>query len=239
MIIAETKALISEEDWVRLRLWYLANGRHGLPWRQKITPWSILLAETLLHRTQADAVAKLFPSLIQEFPSPSSVVEHPQHWIDRTKSLGLTWRSKTFLKACEILIREYRGNVPGEQANLMALSGVGNYAADAVGCFGFGDPTVLVDTNTIRLANRIAGIDLSPTRHRSKAVRETVRRLGPDGCSADSSENLALLDLAAKVCKPTSPRCPNCPVQRSCSTGTAENCSENRNNVSVGGDGGY
>ena len=121
----------------------------------------------------------------------------------------------------------------------MALSGVGNYVADAVGCFGFGDPTVLVDTNTIRLANRIAGIDLCTSRHRSKAVREIVRRLGPNACSADSSDNLALLDLAAKVCKPTSPLCLKCPVQRSCSTGTAKICPENNVSVSVGEDGGY
>ena len=105
MIVVQTKALISGEDWARLRLWYRANGRHGLPWRHNITPWSMLLAETLLHRTKADAVAKLFPALIQEFPSPSSVVEHPERWIDSTNSLGLTWRSKTFLKACEILIQ--------------------------------------------------------------------------------------------------------------------------------------
>ena len=41
-----------------LLAWYERNGRHDLPWREpERTPFELLLAEILLQRTTAEAVA--------------------------------------------------------------------------------------------------------------------------------------------------------------------------------------
>ncbi len=181
MSAAPCDPLLENRDWHRLRAWYGLRGRHGLPWRRARSPWRVLLAETLLHRTRADTVARVYPAASSGFPSPKAVVDRPELWRELTRPLGLSWRAETFIAACSELVREHAGRVPDERAALERLPGIGHYSANAVICFGFGRNAALVDTNTIRLAARISGERLDPSRHRSRAVREAVARLRPDG----------------------------------------------------------
>src|SRR5262249_386027 len=123
-----------------------------------------------------------------------------------------------FVDCCNTLVKQYDGRVPGDPTALESLPGVGHYVAGAVRCFGFGIRSVLIDTNTIRLASRISGQDLLPENHRSLATKRLVSRLaGKDGL--DAADGYALLDLAALVCVPREPRCPSCPVRRDCAFG--------------------
>ena len=105
--------------------------------------------------------------------------------------------------------------VPDNWQQLVAIPGVGDYIASAVLCFAFNRSTVLMDTNTQRIARRVLG----------KATKQPVWRLrlslhelaGPRG--ADVQWNRALLDLGALVCRARAPRCGDCPVQAHCATG--------------------
>lgn len=214
-------SLLGVRDWQRLRSWYRHHGRHHLPWRKNRSPWRILVAETLLHRTRADTVAALYPAIIGEFSSPGAVLDQPERWHAMTKPAGLVWRSEAFIRSCTELVLRHEGQVPIIPEGLLALPGVGHYVAAAVRCFGFGEPAILVDTNTIRLTGRVAGMDLDPSRHRTRAVRGAVARLRPDGRLPDADDNFALLDLAALVCTPRAPQCIVCPLREGCVTGHA------------------
>ena len=211
--------LLSRADWVSLRRWFRRHGRHAFPWRHKPTSWRILVAETLLRRTRADIAARLYPSLLNEFPDPAAVVQRPQRWRDLTAPLGLAWRADTFVRACKALIEKHAGRIPTSEDALLALPGVGHYVARGVRCFGFGKASVLVDTNTIRLSSRLSGSKVDPTRHRSRDIQQLVARLGPSGRALGANDNFALLDLAALVCLPHDPKCHACPVATSCATG--------------------
>lgn len=114
---------------------------------------------------------------------------------------------------------QHDGRVPDSRRALMNLPGVGHYVASAVRCFGFGIREVIVDSNTIRLAARISGEALDRSRHRSLKVRAMVARLSEYSNSLGPDDNYALLDLAAKICRPSKPRCRECPVQPGCATG--------------------
>lgn len=216
---AHNGPLLSAGDWGRLRKWYRQYGRHGLPWRSLKDLWALLVAETLLHRTKAETVARIFTDVIEEFSSPEPVLSRPDRWIEVTSSLGLIWRTRTFVDMCRVLAYRYNGRVPQERKELLALPGVGNYVADSVLCFGLGQPTILVDTNTIRLTVRISGTPLYPAHHRTSRVRRAVHRLGKDGALLSGEDNLALLDLAALICTPRDPGCLKCPLQETCVTG--------------------
>jgi A/G-specific adenine glycosylase len=195
------------------------SGRHWLPWRQEPNPWRVLLAETVLHRTRADIAAIIYARLLTEFRDPATVVASPSRWRDLVRSAGLAWRAEAFLKCCEVLVKEYGGRVPSDLAFLEALPGVGHYTANAVRCFGFGMASVLIDTNTIRLASRISGEVAPKERHRARYVQQLVARLGDGGVPPSAEDNFALLDLAAVVCLPNKPICSECPVQMMCATG--------------------
>ncbi|GEM_PF-2880685 len=211
--------LLSRLEWASLRAWYETDGRHHLPWRHQATPWRVFLAETLLHRTRAEAVEAIYPKVVHEFPSPQVVVREETRWIKMTRSMGLSWRAEAFISACRSVLAEYGGRVPEQRDALMTLPGVGHYVASAVRCFGFGIPEVIVDSNTIRLAARISGEVLDTSRHRSQKVRAMVARLSEDFNPLEPDDNYALLDLAAKICLPRIPQCADCPVRRRCATG--------------------
>ncbi len=211
--------ILTPAGWRNLRRWYRMHGRHWLPWRRLKSPWAILVAETLLRRTRAELTARIYEEVLEQFPTPDSVIRSPGSWRSRTKMLGLAWRADTFIKACETLMTKYRGQVPSNEAELLALPGVGHYVARAVMVFCFGRPSVLTDANTIRLASRIAGIQLSPSRHRSLSVQSVVAKLAPSRQPPTAADNFALIDLAALVCLPGMPRCGVCPLVRCCATG--------------------
>ena len=212
---------LSNNDWRRIRRWYRTSGRHHLPWRRESSPWSVLLAETLLHRTRASNVEPIFQPILARFPSPTALVSAPEGWILDTTGLGLGWRARSFVKTCEILITEHGGTVPSDRLLLLNLPGVGHYTAAAVRCFGFGFREPLIDTNTIRVASRLTGVRLNPTQHRSKRFAAAVQALSEDGFGSNPDDNYALLDLASAICLPTRPKCQGCPVRSSCAIGRA------------------
>lgn len=217
--LARKDRALTADDWMGLRYWFEESGRHELPWRLEPDPWRVLLAEVLLHRTRAESVERVYRNVLSRFGDPHDVVGQPLRWMEMTRSVGLEWRTKKFVSTCEELLRFHGGEVPSEHEDLMSLPGIGHYIAGAVRCFGFGHPEVLVDTNTIRLASRIADRPLSPANHRSRRVREAVARLSENGIAAPPEDNYALLDLAATVCHSRNPECVRCPVLPTCRTG--------------------
>lgn len=215
----ESYPVLLEQDWSNLRSWYGRNGRHYLPWRMGATPWKILLAEVLLHRTKAAAVERLYVKVSGQFPSALAIVQQPEKWLAATRPVGLGWRSRAFVSACENLVTLYGGEVPVSSRALMSLPGTGHYIASAVRCFGFGLPQVVVDTNTIRIAARVTRVALDITQHRSGKVKQSVAKLSEDGEASGPQDNYALLDLAAMVCHRVEPKCAHCPIITACETG--------------------
>lgn len=211
---------LSHRDWLGLRTWHRKHGRHHLPWRTRSTPWNILLAEVLLHRTRASVVERLYGDVAKQFPSPMSIVRQQAEWLESARPAGLAWRARAFISTCEQLVALHESRVPTGRAALTSLPGIGHYIASAVRCFGFGFPEIVVDTNTVRLACRITGERLNPALHRSRRVREVVARLSANGTALCAEDNYALLDLAALVCHLKMPDCKQCPLVLRCNTGS-------------------
>ena len=195
--------------------WYGADGRSYV-WRQEEDPWIILLAEVCLRRTQADQVARIFPSLKEMGNSPTKLLEHRDDVRGLLYHLGIGQRVDHLFDTAERVIHDHGGEVPKSYEELVQLPGVGDYIASAVLCFAFGQPTTLLDTNTGRFAGRYVGRDnLAPWQKRL-----TLHQLARPG-DADADWNYALLDLGALVCGARRPDCASCPVRPGCSTGLA------------------
>ena len=79
---------------------------------------------------------------------------------------------------------------------------MGDYIASAVLCFAYGRPSVLMDTNTVRIARRLLGSSDQPNWRLRLALHELAGRKG-----ADVEWNHALLDLGALVCTARAPKC--------------------------------
>jgi len=156
--------IIEANQIENLKIWYQLHGRHNLPWRKLETPWAIFVAESLLRRTNASLVAKVYGPIINEFCCPKDVIDRKARWLEITGSLGLASRFENFFEACDQIVCQFHGKVPSKYKSLLALPGVGHYIANAVICFGYHYPAYIIDTNTLRIASRVSGEEIKQER---------------------------------------------------------------------------
>ena len=209
-----TRASSFRDDLVR---WFRHN-RRDFPWRRRsLSPWQILLLEMCLHRTKAEQVARVADELLSLGETPDSFIDNSKKLAPVLASLGLHWRSANLVSAAEFIRDRLAGEVPDNWQELTAIPGVGDYIASAVLCFAFERSSVLMDTNTVRIARRVLGSSDQPSWRLRLALHELAGHRG-----ADVQWNQALLDLGALVCTARAPKCEVCPVHASCATGTAQ-----------------
>lgn len=195
--------------------WIQRNERH-FPWRvQVLTPWQVLLTEMCLHRTRAEQVARVAEELLNLGATPRSFLENITRLNPVLATLGLGWRRENLVSAATFVEEQLSGRVPDSWQRLRMIPGVGDYIASAVICFAFRRPSVLLDTNTRRIARRVLGLSQGGSTWR---LRLALLDMAGDA-GADTVWNKALLDLGALVCTAHTPKCENCPVKMHCATG--------------------
>ena len=186
--------------------WYEANGRHALPWRATRDRWSLLVAEVMLQQTQVGRVEQVWDSFLARFPDPQrAAAAGPGALIAAWGRLGYPRRARRLWEAAARIAEA------GWPDDLTELPGVGRYTAGAVAAEADDLDTVALDTNIRRVVERVAGGRLA-----QRAAEAECRRIG--GRLGGRDRLLALMDLGALVCTPRAPRCPACPLRRSCAT---------------------
>src|SRR2546421_11379611 len=192
--------------------------RRIYPWRTTDNPFHIMLAELMLRRTQARQVVKVYEDFIAKYPDALTLATASADEVVRSLfSLGLSWRVPAFQEIARTLVEQYGGTVPPSYDALVALPGIGDYVASAVCCFAFGQPLIVVDTNTVRVAGRLFGVPTHAESRRRKPIRTLLQALLDT--EDPKSYNYAMLDLAALVCTPGNPNCSACPLLSYCITG--------------------
>lgn len=201
----------------RLAEWFEGE-RRSFPWREGLTPWGTFLAEMLLRRTRADQVARNLPAVLDRYPGPKEMAEASVEELqDALRPFGLYWRARTLHAAAAKLVLERSATVPSTAEALMTLPGVGPYVAASTAAAVGDTDVLLVDTNTVRVATRVAGCFRRGDIRRKQDVNQAIADLlgGP----APASAWWSVLDLAAAVCVPHQPSCPACPIRELCATG--------------------
>jgi len=195
--------------------WFQDHDRR-YPWRcSELNPWQHLVVEMCLHRTRADQVARVIRPVLDFGGTPESFLANSKKLQPFLSTLGLGWRSANLTSAAEHIVNKFDRKVPENWPELMSIPGVGDYIASAVQCFVYGRSSVLLDTNTKRIALRVLGSEAHvPTWKLRLFLRELAGEKG-----ANTKWNHALLDLGALVCKSRSPLCGECPVRVHCKTG--------------------
>lgn len=204
----------------KLKVWGRKNFR-PFPWRLSENPYHILMAEVMLHRTQASQVLPVYERFITCYPDISTLTQTTKGKLRRLLyPLGLQWRVDLLYKMAISLIRRFDGQVPQDKSDLLSLPGVSQYIAGAVRCFAWNFQEPLIDTNTVRVVGRLFGLEIKDSSRRNHHFKELIEMLvDPRNPRA---YNYALLDLADSVCtKKRPPDCKRCPVAKWCHYGCA------------------
>jgi A/G-specific adenine glycosylase len=198
----------------QLLAWYTDNGRE-FPWRQTDDPYRILICEVLLRRSRSTTVAKVAGPFFERWPSAAELAEADvDEVVEVIRPLGLTSRAGQLVQLAQAL--RDRSDFPGSVAELVALPGVGRYAAAAT----LGEPAV--DGTSARVYRRYFG-QLDAAHHRTvdDDLWDLVGAARPTTSDASRLVNWAVLDLAAAKCLPLRPRCETCPLALDCYWSTA------------------
>lgn len=207
--------------------WWRYAKRH-YPWRETRDPYRVLVAEVLLHRTRADQVVPLYEMFVKHFGDIRTLARSsPDDLGEMFRSAGLHWRWSLLHGTATQLDEDFGGEIPEDLDLLTSLPGVSHYIASAVRCFAFGKPDAVLDTNTVRVTGRLLGLTVTDSSRRSTRFRRIIERL------VDSEHprefNLALIDLAAKICKSRSPLHQECRLSSCCRCSMAPASSQQTN----------
>lgn len=200
--------------WFRRRL--LAWGREhrrSFPWRETDDPWHVLVAEVLLQRSRGKTVAKVYEDLFRRWPDAAALSRARESTIAGViRPLGLVRRSRTLLDMARQVVQ--LGGVPRTLEGLLAMPGVGRYAANATLAVGFGKRAAVVDGVTARVYRRYLGLDSELPASIDEPLWAAAQRVTPT--IGIREWNWSVLDLAAEICLPFRPRCSECPLAEGC-----------------------
>lgn len=187
-----------------------------MPWRDPVPLFHVLLAEILLQKTPAWKVEPAWRLIIKRWPTPQLLAAaNPDELAEVVRPLGLIRRADTLLRLSAALATNHGGKVPTTNHHLKSLPGVGDYVASAVRCVGLGRRDVMLDSVTARVVKRyfsLQGAIDYPDAH----TRRLARSLVPKNPADARLFNLALVDLAAMICRPVRPICSVCPLASDC-----------------------
>jgi A/G-specific adenine glycosylase len=197
-----------------LQNWGKTNFR-CFPWREKPTPYSVLVTEVLLRRTTASAVSKIFHSFMLQFPSIEKLA-----LADRAKLEELLirvgynkQRARILTEMAKFICYNYNCQIPNDKEKLLNIPHVGNYTANAIISLGYGVPSAMVDSNVSRIIRRLFLDQLT-----EEATLNIVQGVADILASEDENPryNLTLLDFGALICTYGIPRCTLCPLNPLC-----------------------
>ncbi|HEY8717511.1 A/G-specific adenine glycosylase [Pengzhenrongella sp.] len=197
--------------------WFTVHAR-DLPWRAADrTAWGVLVSEVMLQQTPVVRVLPAWTQWMARWPTPDDLAAAGTADVLRAWGrLGYPRRALRLQECARAIATSHAGVVPRDEADLLALPGIGPYTAAAVVAFAHGGRSVVLDTNVRRvLARTVTGTALPPPSQTAAELR-TATALVPLEPDRAARWAAASMELGALVCTARAPRCEACPVASLC-----------------------
>lgn len=193
--------------------WYGEYGR-DLPWRRTSDPYKILVSEVMLQQTQVDRVIPKYHEFLDRFPTFDALAKAPPEEVRATwYPLGYNVRPYRLHSIARETVARYGGQLPSEADELLSFKGIGRYTAGAIRAFAFNQDAPILDTNVMRVLQRVFLGQGDPKSNRS-LLWSLSEALIPKGKGYDF--NQAVMDFGALVCTARDPYCLLCPMKNLC-----------------------
>jgi len=119
-------------------------------------------------------------------------------------------KAKSIKSICQAIIEKFGSQVPDTIDELLTLHGVGRKTASLVVTEGFGKLGVCVDTHVHRISNRLGYVTTKTPEETEWALRKKLPQ------KFWREYNALLVTWGQNICKPISPFCSRCPVDKIC-----------------------
>lgn len=177
------------------------------------TPVQLLVATILSAQCTDERVNQVTPALFAAYPDAPALAAADRLDLEQLiRSTGFYRnKAKHIQEACQKIMSDFEGQVPGEMDLLLTLPGVARKTANVVLAHGFGiNMGVTVDTHVKRLTNR-----LGLTRHQAPIkIEQDLMQLLPQ----EDWENwsIRLIYHGRAVCMARKPTCDRCALSDLC-----------------------
>jgi len=195
--------------------WYEQHKR-DLPWRDTDDAYKIWISEIILQQTRVNQGLDYYYRFVERFPDVQNLAaasedEVLKYW----QGLGYYSRARNLHKAAQQVVSQFDGKFPDQYADVLSLSGVGEYTAAAICSFAYNLPFAVVDGNVFRVLSRLFGIntpiDSGQGKKEFKLLAEELLDKKHSG-----QHNQAIMEFGALQCTPVSPVCETCPLSAQC-----------------------
>jgi len=180
--------------------------------RKKPDPFKVLIGCLVSINIKDEVCDKILEELFSKVNGFQDVID-----IDNNELESILYNARyRKVKAARLkevskqIIQEYNGKVPNDRDNLLSIKGIGPKTCNIVLAFAFGKKVIPVDSNTIRISNRLGWID-------SKKANDVENMLIEELENEFIKDANAVFMLHGKnICVPMSPYCSKCPVSLVC-----------------------
>lgn len=177
------------------------------------SPWQLLVATILSAQSTDKGVNKVTPQLFARWPTPEALAKAPRLEVEALiRPTGFFRnKAKAICGAAEMIVTEYRGQVPSDMETLTRLPGVARKTANVVLGTAMGVAAgMAVDTHTRRVANR-----LGLTSHQDPVkIEADLCALFPQSDWTAIGHRFVL--HGRYVCTAKQPKCAVCPLNELC-----------------------
>lgn len=177
------------------------------------TDYQLMIAVRLSAQCTDARVNLVTPALFAAYPTLEALAGADIADIERyIHSCGFyRQKAKDIVLACQMLLAEHGGKVPGTMEQLLRLPGVGRKTANLLLGDLYGVPgSVVCDTHCIRICGRLG---LSQGKEPEK-VEAQLRAILPPEESSDFCHRIVL--FGRQICTARSPKCAECPLALYC-----------------------
>ena len=175
--------------------------------------YELMIAVRLSAQCTDARVNLVTPALFAAYPTLEAMagadISHVENYIH---SCGFyRQKAKDIVLACQMLLEQHGGKVPGTMEELLKLPGVGRKTANLLLGDLYAVPgSVVCDTHCIRICGRLG---LSQGKEPEK-VEMQLRKILPPEESSDFCHRIVL--FGRDICTARSPKCAECPLALYC-----------------------
>lgn len=179
---------------------------------QKADPFRILVGCLISARTRDEVTEAACNRLFQRIKDPQGLLGLTPRQLEKEIYPVAFYRNKgKALKSLSSdLIERFDGQVPETLEELLTLQGVGRKTANLTLILAFDGMGICVDTHVHRIANRWGYVETTTPDQTEAALREKLPK------KYWKRINEWLVGFGQTVCKPLSPLCSQCPVDKHC-----------------------
>ena len=175
--------------------------------------YELMIAVRLSAQCTDARVNLITPALFAAYPTLEAMAAAPiEHVEELVHSCGFyKHKARDIVLACQKLLSDFDGKVPGTMEELLSLPGVGRKTANLLLGDLYAVPgSVVCDTHCIRICGRLG---LSHGKEPEKVERQ-LRLILPPEESSDFCHRIVL--FGRDICTARSPDCAGCPLRHLC-----------------------